>query len=101
MSRRVRLIFNPHAAAPAAKSDDGLLDYPLIRRRPRPIKVRLIPETLNGAHGRSRSERQGRSGGWKCHPNNPCASTSTAGSSPALPQTSHSSGSRSSRRRCR
>ena len=76
MSRRVRLIFNPHAAAPAARSDDGLLDYPLIRTGPRPMVSRLICEVMNGTHGRFRSVRLGSSGGWKCHPNSPCGFTS-------------------------
>ena len=38
--------------APEAKIDDGILHYAMIKRVSRPMMFRLIPEVMNGTHGR-------------------------------------------------
>lgn len=38
--------------APEAKIDDGILHYTMIKRVSRPMMFRLIPEVMNGTHGR-------------------------------------------------
>ena len=38
--------------APDAKTDDGLLNYVMISKCSRPMMFRLIPEVMNGTHGR-------------------------------------------------
>jgi YegS/Rv2252/BmrU family lipid kinase len=38
--------------APEAKNDDGILDYTLVSKCSRPMMFRLIPEFMNGTHGR-------------------------------------------------
>jgi diacylglycerol kinase (ATP) len=38
--------------APEAKTDDGLLNYVMISKCSRPMMFRLIPEVMNGTHGR-------------------------------------------------
>ncbi len=38
--------------APEAKIDDGLLNYVMITKCSRPMMFRLIPEVMNGTHGR-------------------------------------------------
>ena len=38
--------------APEAKNDDGLLHYVMISKCSRPMMFRLIPEVMNGTHGR-------------------------------------------------
>jgi YegS/Rv2252/BmrU family lipid kinase len=46
--------------APDAVMDDGWLHYALIRRVSRPMMFRLIPEVMNGTHGRFKQVRMGR-----------------------------------------
>ncbi|MGZ9234959.1 MAG: diacylglycerol/lipid kinase family protein [Anaerolineales bacterium] len=38
--------------APAARIDDGILHYAMIKSVSRPMMFRLIPEVMNGTHGR-------------------------------------------------
>ena len=38
--------------APDAKTDDGILNYVMISKCSRPMMFRLIPEVMNGTHGR-------------------------------------------------
>ena len=38
--------------APEAKIDDGILHYTMIKKVSRPMMFRLIPEVMNGTHGR-------------------------------------------------
>ena len=38
--------------APEARSDDGILNYMMITKCSRPMMFRLIPEVMNGTHGR-------------------------------------------------
>lgn len=45
---------------PAAKTDDGELDYAYIRKVSRLMMIRLIPEVMNGRHGRFKPVRIGR-----------------------------------------
>lgn len=45
---------------PDAKLDDGQLDYAYISRVSRLMMIRLIPEVMNGRHGRFKSVRLGR-----------------------------------------
>jgi len=45
--------------APAARPDDGVLDYAMIGKVSRPMMFRLIPEVMNGTHGRFRQVRLG------------------------------------------
>jgi len=44
---------------PQAKPDDGLLDYACITHVSRPMMLRLIPEVMNGTHGRFPQVRMG------------------------------------------
>jgi YegS/Rv2252/BmrU family lipid kinase len=46
--------------APEALPDDGLLDYAMISKVSRLMMFRLIPEVMNGTHGRFRQVRIGR-----------------------------------------
>lgn len=50
---------------PDAKLDDGQLDYAYISRVSRLMMIRLIPEVMNGRHGRFKSVRLGRMTGVK------------------------------------
>lgn len=43
--------------APAARNDDGLLDYAAITKVSRPMMFRLIPEVMKGTHGRFKQIR--------------------------------------------
>ncbi len=45
---------------PDAKLDDGQLDYAYIHRISRLMMIRLIPEVMNGTHGRFKPVRLGR-----------------------------------------
>jgi diacylglycerol kinase (ATP) len=45
--------------APEAKMDDGLIHYAAIRKVSRPMMFRLIPEVMNGTHGRFKQVRLG------------------------------------------
>ncbi len=45
--------------APAAKLDDGLLHYAMIRNVSRPMMFRLLPEVMKGTHGRFRQVKLG------------------------------------------
>ena len=45
--------------APEAKNDDGLLHFASIRRTNRAMMFRLIPEVMNGKHGRFKQVRMG------------------------------------------
>lgn len=38
--------------APEARNDDGILNYMMISKTSRPMMFRLIPEVMNGTHGR-------------------------------------------------
>jgi len=38
--------------APDARNDDGVLNYAMIKKCSRPMMFRLIPEVMNGTHGR-------------------------------------------------
>jgi diacylglycerol kinase (ATP) len=46
--------------SPAARVDDGCLDYVGIRRVSRPMMFRLLPEVMKGTHGRFAAVRMGR-----------------------------------------
>jgi YegS/Rv2252/BmrU family lipid kinase len=46
--------------APEAKLSDGIFNYALIKRVSRPMMLRLIPEVMNGTHGRFRQVRMGK-----------------------------------------
>ena len=46
--------------APDAIPDDGLLHYAMIQRVSRPMMFRLIPEVMNGTHGRFPAVRMGQ-----------------------------------------
>jgi YegS/Rv2252/BmrU family lipid kinase len=46
--------------APAAQPNDGLLDFAIIGKVSRAMMFRLIPEVMNGTHGRFRQVRLGR-----------------------------------------
>ncbi len=48
--------------APEAKPDDGTLNYVIIKRVSRPMMFRLIPEVMNGTHGRFKQVRMGKFG---------------------------------------
>jgi diacylglycerol kinase family enzyme len=48
------------AVAPEAVVDDGWLDYVTIRNVSRPMMLRLVPEVMNGTHGRFSQVRLGR-----------------------------------------
>jgi YegS/Rv2252/BmrU family lipid kinase len=45
--------------APGAVPDDGVLNYAMIAKVSRPMMFRLIPEVMNGTHGRFRQVRLG------------------------------------------
>ncbi len=45
--------------APDAKADDGLFHYASIKKVSRPMMFRLIPEVMNGTHGRFKAVRMG------------------------------------------
>lgn len=45
--------------APGAVLDDGVLNYAMITKVSRPMMFRLIPEVMNGTHGRFRQVRLG------------------------------------------
>lgn len=46
--------------SPSAQNDDNQLDYVAIRRVSRPMMFRLIPEVMNGTHGRFPQVRMGK-----------------------------------------
>jgi diacylglycerol kinase family enzyme len=46
--------------APLARPDDGWFDYAMITKVSRAMMFRLIPEVMNGTHGRFRQVRLGR-----------------------------------------
>jgi YegS/Rv2252/BmrU family lipid kinase len=46
--------------APAAQPNDGMLDFAIIGKVSRAMMFRLIPEVMNGTHGRFRQVRLGR-----------------------------------------
>jgi YegS/Rv2252/BmrU family lipid kinase len=48
--------------SPQAKVDDGMLNYASIRQVSRPMMFRLLPEVMNGTHGRFEQVRMG-----ECH----------------------------------
>jgi len=45
--------------APAAKIDDGTLNYVMITNVSRPMMLRIVPEVMKGTHGRFRQVRMG------------------------------------------
>jgi len=45
--------------APEAKIDDGILHYAMIKKVSRPMMFRLIPEVMNGTHGRFKQVTMG------------------------------------------
>ena len=45
--------------APDARNDDGILDYVMITKCSRPMMFRLIPEVMNGTHGRFEQVKMG------------------------------------------
>lgn len=46
--------------APEARPDDGVLDYTMVEYVTRPMMFRLIPEFMNGTHGRFKQVHLGR-----------------------------------------
>jgi diacylglycerol kinase family enzyme len=46
--------------APEAKPDDGVFHYAMIQKVSRPMMFRLIPEVMNGTHGRFKQVRMGQ-----------------------------------------
>lgn len=46
--------------APGARNDDGMLDYAGIRHVSRLMMLRLLPEVMNGTHGRFKQVRMGK-----------------------------------------
>ena len=48
------------SVAPEARLDDGLLQYTCVRKVSRPMMLRLLPEVMNGTHGRFRQVRMGQ-----------------------------------------
>lgn len=46
--------------APEARIDDGIYHYAAIRRISRPMMLRLLPEVMNGTHGRFKQVRTGQ-----------------------------------------
>src|SRR5918993_114589 len=46
------LVLRGFLIAPEAKIDDGILHYAMIKSVSRPMMFRLIPEVMNGTHGR-------------------------------------------------
>lgn len=47
------------AVAPQARPDDGVFHYTGVTRVSRPMMLRLLPEVMNGTHGRFRQVRMG------------------------------------------
>jgi len=45
--------------APEAKNDDGVFHYATINKVSRPMMLRLVPEVMNGTHGRFKQIRMG------------------------------------------
>ena len=45
--------------APDAKIDDGILHYALIRDVSRPMMFRIVPEVMQGTHGRFKEVKMG------------------------------------------
>lgn len=45
--------------APEAKNDDGILHYMMISKCSRPMMFRLVPEVMNGTHGKFKQVRMG------------------------------------------
>lgn len=45
--------------APDAKIDDGILHYAMIKKVSRPMMFRLVPEVMNGTHGRFKQVTMG------------------------------------------
>jgi diacylglycerol kinase (ATP) len=45
---------------PAARPDDGILHYAGVKRVSRPMMFRLLPEVMNGTHGRFKQVRMGQ-----------------------------------------
>jgi diacylglycerol kinase (ATP) len=45
--------------APEARNDDGILNYMMIGKCSRPMMFRLIPEVMNGTHGRFNQVKMG------------------------------------------
>ena len=46
--------------APDAKPDDGIFHYAMIENVSRPMMFRLIPEVMNGTHGRFKQVKLGK-----------------------------------------
>jgi len=46
--------------APGARPDDGIFEYAMIEHVSRPMMLRLVPEVMNGTHGRFRQVRLGK-----------------------------------------
>lgn len=46
--------------APDARPDDGIFHYAAVRKVSRPMMLRLLPEVMNGTHGRFRQVRMGQ-----------------------------------------
>lgn len=59
--------------APDAEYDDGVLDYAMIEGVSRLMLFRLIPEVMNGTHGRFKQVRLGRSREFKISYDRPMA----------------------------
>jgi diacylglycerol kinase family enzyme len=47
------------AVAPEARLDDALFHYTAVRKVSRPMMLRLLPEVMNGTHGRFSQVRMG------------------------------------------
>ena len=45
--------------APEAKIDDGILHYAMIKKVSRPMMFRIVPEVMNGTHGRFKQVTHG------------------------------------------
>jgi diacylglycerol kinase family enzyme len=45
--------------APEAQNDDGVFHYATINKVSRPMMLRLVPEVMNGTHGRFEQIRMG------------------------------------------
>jgi diacylglycerol kinase family enzyme len=59
--------------APDAVMDDAILDYAMIEGVSRLMMFRLIPEVMNGTHGRFKQVRMGRSGKFNIKYDRPMA----------------------------
>jgi YegS/Rv2252/BmrU family lipid kinase len=59
--------------APDAVIDDGILDYAMIEGVSRLMMFRLIPEVMNGTHGKFKQVRMGRSRQFKINYDRPMA----------------------------